>query len=131
MSDEVNYDESAPKSNFENVRVPEGGILKRKEMYEYTTPTNVYDIELFEHQDGTFYAIGIPREGHRLVVYGSNIVDDREMALTILVDKIRREGVDVLFHDEPHDDEPHDGKPRDEQESPEETETEQDEESGE
>ncbi len=85
------------KVNFSNVRVPEGCSLRRKELYEYTTPNNVYDVELYENADGTFYAIGIPRDGHRLVVYGSNIVQSGEMALQILVDKIRREGVDVLF----------------------------------
>jgi hypothetical protein len=85
------------KVNFAKVRVPEGCSLKRKEFYEYTTANNVYDVELYENADGTFYAIGVPREGHRLVVYGSNVVPSGEMALQILVDKIRREGVDVLF----------------------------------
>jgi hypothetical protein len=83
--------------NFAKVRVPEGCSLKRKELFEYTTADNVYDVELFESADGTYYAIGVPRDGERLVVYGSNVVPSAEMALQIVVDKIRREGVHVLF----------------------------------
>jgi hypothetical protein len=85
------------RAGFSRVRIPEGCMLKRKQLFEYTTPHHVYDIELFEQQDGTFYAIGLPRDEERWVVYGSNIVDTAEQALQILVDKIQREGVDVLF----------------------------------
>jgi hypothetical protein len=86
--------------NFSAIKLPEGGILKRKELYQYTSPHNVYNIELFENQDGSYYAIGVPQEGQRLVVYGTNETKSRQMALQILIDKIRREGVETLFGDD-------------------------------
>ncbi|MCL6548755.1 MAG: hypothetical protein K6T30_07575 [Alicyclobacillus sp.] len=75
---------------FADVRLPDGCTLRRKHTFEYTTPDSLYDIELFENTDGTWYAIGVPREGP-LVVYGSNVVGDAVMALQVVIDKIRRE----------------------------------------
>jgi hypothetical protein len=76
---------------FHSVSLPAGHQLRRKELYEYTTQDNVYDVELFENQDGTFYAIGLPREGERLVVYGTNVLPSAHLALKALIDKIGRE----------------------------------------
>ncbi len=77
-----------------SIKVQEGNFLRRKELFEYTTPMNVYDIELFENQDGTYYAVGVPREG-RVVVYGSAIIEDPSLAIQTVVDKIRREGLET------------------------------------
>lgn len=82
-----------PEDWFSSIKVQEGNFLRRKELFEYTTSMNVYDIELFQNQDGTFYAIGVPKEG-RIVVYGSAIVNDRGLALQTVVDKIRRDGME-------------------------------------
>jgi len=94
---------------FYRLRLPEGCNLKRKETYEYTTPDYTYDVDLYENTDGTFYSIGVPRDSERLVVYGSNMMPSAERALQILVDKIKREGMDTLFSspaDAPTGDEP-------------------------
>ena len=71
--------------------VPEGGKLVKKELYEYQTEKGEYDIELFETMDGQFYAIAVPREDERLIIYGSNITASRALALSIVMDKIERE----------------------------------------
>jgi hypothetical protein len=71
--------------------VPEGGKLVKKELYEYQAEKGDYDIELFETMDGQFYAIGIPRDDERLIVYGSNITASKALALSIVMDKIERE----------------------------------------
>ncbi|MCL6515427.1 hypothetical protein [Alicyclobacillus sp.] len=81
---------------WSGVPVPEGCVLRRKQVFEYTTPDDVYRVELFENPDGSCYAIGVPEHSERLIVYGSNVVDSPELALRILTDKIRREG--RLFH---------------------------------
>jgi hypothetical protein len=72
------------------VAVPAGHQLRRKEQYEYTTPEAVYDIEVFEGTDGTWYAVGVPREGDKLVVYGSPVVDSRSEAIGHVLAKIRQ-----------------------------------------
>jgi hypothetical protein len=79
-------------SPFSQVSTPDGCSLRKKEQYEYTTPNNVYNVELFENSDGTYYAIGVPRDSERLIVYGSNISPSAEQALQVLVDKILRDG---------------------------------------
>lgn len=85
---------------FPKVPTPEGCILRRKELYEYITPDNAYDVELYENSDGTFYAIGLPRDGERVIVYGSNVMDTADEAMHILVDKIRRESTIFIAKDE-------------------------------
>lgn len=57
----------------------------------------MYDIELYENTDATFYAIGVPRDTERVVVYGSSVVSSRQVALQSLLDKIAREGMSQLF----------------------------------
>lgn len=86
--------EQAP---FQNVPIPEGSFLRKKEFYEYTTPDNVYDIEVYFNQDDTCYAIGIPREGEKLIVYGTSTVNDAELALKQLLQKIQHQGFDRGF----------------------------------
>lgn len=84
-------DSKQPSMNaFTQIEVPEGTSVRRVERFEYTTPTHLYDIELFEEQDGTFYAIGIPR-ADKVVVFGSNRVPRAEQALQTVIDKIQRE----------------------------------------
>lgn len=82
---------------FQQVEVKEGTFLRKKEFYEYTTPDNVYDIELYINQNGTCYAIGIPRDGEKLIVYGTNEVKNAETALKQLFQKIERQGFDRGF----------------------------------
>ncbi|WDL97961.1 hypothetical protein [Alicyclobacillus sp. ALC3] len=81
------------------VRLPEGSTLVRKHTFEYTTAANMYDLELYEHQDKTWHAIALPRGGSRVIIYGSNVVDTAQMAIQVVVDKIRREGLEAW--DEP------------------------------
>lgn len=82
---------------FQQVSVKPETILRKKEFYEFTTPDNVFDIELYQNQDGTCYAIGIPREGEKLIVYGTNVVSGTAQALTQLIHKIERQGFDREF----------------------------------
>lgn len=76
--------------DFRQVRTPEGCTLKRVHHFEYTTPDQLVDISLYENQDGSYYAIGIPRS-ERVVVYGSQVVQSGTMAMEIVLDKIERE----------------------------------------
>ena len=86
--------ENEPSLPFQDVKTKESHFLRKKDLYEYTTPDNVYDIELFTNQDGTCYAIGIPREGEQLVVYGTNMLPNAQKALAALIQKIDRHGFD-------------------------------------
>ncbi|PWK11331.1 hypothetical protein [Tumebacillus permanentifrigoris] len=76
---------------WHEAEVPEGGTLLRKETYEYQTEKGDYDIEVFENMKGEFYAIGVPRDDERLIIYGSNITTSRALALSVVLDKIERE----------------------------------------
>ncbi|MCL6631578.1 MAG: hypothetical protein K6T63_03020 [Alicyclobacillus herbarius] len=73
---------------FRSVSVPQGTFLRQKLLYEYTTADNIYDVELFVNQDDTYYAIAVPRESERLVVYGSRVLPSAEEALQELIHKI-------------------------------------------
>jgi len=88
------------KEWFSSVKVPSENFLRKKETFEYTTAENIYDIDVFTNQDGTHYAIGVPREG-RVIVYGSAVVDDYPLALQMVIDKIRREGMEKSHKNEP------------------------------
>jgi hypothetical protein len=100
---------SSESSGLSQIQTPSGCTLRRKEQYEYVTPNNVYNVELFENQDGTFYAVGVPRDSQRLIVYGSSIVSSRQHALQMLVDKIQREGSllgeETLHEEDSHEEE--------------------------
>lgn len=85
--------------SWHSVRLPEGCALVRKHSFEYTTAANLYDLALYEHQDGSWHAIALPRGGSRVIIYGSNVVDTAQMAIQVVVDKIRREGLEAW--DEP------------------------------
>lgn len=78
--------------DWKAVVVPEGNTLRRKTSFEYTTLDNTFDLELFENQDGTCYAIAVPRLGP-VVVYGSSIVTGTEHAIRLVIDKIEREKI--------------------------------------
>ncbi len=71
--------------------MPSGCSLLRKEEYEYRTAHNRYRIELFQEQSGAWYAVAVPLEGERLIVYGSPVVASAADALQAVVDKITRE----------------------------------------
>ncbi|MBX6353356.1 MAG: hypothetical protein IRZ10_08450 [Thermoflavifilum sp.] len=70
--------------------LPAGATLRRRETYELTHPTGVYDVEVFQNSDGTWYAIAVPREGERLVVYGSPVCGARAEALKTVMERIDR-----------------------------------------
>lgn len=71
--------------------IPEGGKLLKKELYEYHTEKGEYSIELFETMKGEFYAIAVPNDSEKLIIYGSNITTSRALALSVVIDKIERE----------------------------------------
>lgn len=79
------------KLSFATIEIPSECSLYRTETFEYRTPLGTYDIELFEQQDGQFYAIGLPRYEERVVVYGSNVVSSASLALASLIEKIERD----------------------------------------
>lgn len=76
---------------WNEAEVPEGGALVRKELFEYSTEKGCFDIELYETLKGEFYAIGVPKDDERMIIYGSNITATRAMALSVVMDKIERE----------------------------------------
>jgi hypothetical protein len=76
----------------QSLQLPDGCFLRKKTLYEYTTPDNVYDVELFENEDGTAYAIGIPREGRRVIIFGTPVLPSRERALQAFITKVKSEG---------------------------------------
>ncbi|MCL6592770.1 MAG: hypothetical protein K6T31_02225 [Alicyclobacillus sp.] len=76
---------------FARVSTPAGCVLRRKELYEYTTPDEVYRVELYENPDGSWYAIAVPSQDERLIVYGTPVLPSAQQALQGLVDKIARE----------------------------------------
>ena len=97
MSDSPNHTNMA--AVMAQLRMPEGCSLRRKETFDYVTPGYAYSVELFQNADDTWYAIAVPQESERLVVYGSSVLPSAQHALQALVDKIRREGMDQLFGD--------------------------------
>lgn len=76
---------------FHGIKLPEGSRLRRKEVFEYTTPTHTFDVEMYESQEPTWYAIAVPREAERLMVFGTRELNTPEAAMKSLIDKIRRE----------------------------------------
>lgn len=100
-----------------SLRIPDKCTLRRKETFEYVTPGYLYDVDLFQNADNTWYSIAVPRDSDRLVVYGSSELPSAKLALQALVDKIKREGMDQLFggaapeedEDEGYEDEEYEG----------------------
>lgn len=88
-----------------NLRIPDECALRRKETFEYITPGYSYNVELYQNSDGTWYAIGIPRDSERMVVYGSSVLSSAKLAMQNLIDKIKREGMDQLFGEPQPEDE--------------------------
>ncbi|GAX89883.1 hypothetical protein [Effusibacillus lacus] len=83
----------ANQPNWNEVELPEGSELLRKELYDYNSSKGQYQIELYETPDGRFYAIGTNKDPDaKMIVYGSNVVYDKRMALQTVMEKIEREG---------------------------------------
>jgi len=83
----------AEQPTWKEVELPEGAELLKKEIYEYNSEKGRYLIELFETMDGKFYAIGTDKDPDaKLIIYGSNVVYDKRMALQTVIEKIDREG---------------------------------------
>lgn len=76
---------------WEQIELPSGGELWRKELYHYRIRGNDYEIELFCSQDGAYYAIGTPADKERLVIYGSQVVGSPALALKQALKKINRD----------------------------------------
>jgi hypothetical protein len=89
----------ADANSWTGLRLPEGAQLVKKEVFTYTVREQEFKIELFEQHDGTYYAIGVPENDERLIIYGSSIVNDKRTALQIVVDKIEREAGNLDFLD--------------------------------
>jgi hypothetical protein len=89
----------AESQSWTGVNLPEGAELLKKEVFTYTVRDQEFTIELFEQNDGKYYAIGVPKDDSRLIIYGSNIVDDKRTALQIVVNKIEREAGNLDYLD--------------------------------
>lgn len=78
-------------SNWQSTQIPEGMSLTKKEFFELSHPSGIYEIELFSTHKGECWAIGVPREDTRFIVYGSPVVNHPQDALQIVIQKINRE----------------------------------------
>ncbi|MCY0876687.1 MAG: hypothetical protein OWT28_10540 [Firmicutes bacterium] len=86
-------DKLAAVNRFKDIKLPEGAELWRKENYAYTVAGQPFDIELFASQDDRYYAIGTPADKSRLIIYGSQIVNDELTALQQAIKKINRDAL--------------------------------------
>jgi TATA-box binding protein (TBP) (component of TFIID and TFIIIB) len=77
--------------------IPAGNQFYEKRSFEYTTPNQVYDIEVFANTDGSGYAVAMPQSG-KLVIYGSPNVQSIQEALHIVFQKIEREEARIVLH---------------------------------
>ncbi|WP_018131063.1 hypothetical protein [Effusibacillus pohliae] len=81
------------QATWSEVELPEGAELLKKELYDYNSEKGQFLIELFETIDGKFYAIGTNKNPDaKMIIYGSNVVYDKRMALQTVIEKIEREG---------------------------------------
>lgn len=95
LNNEVEGRNTLGKQNgWQHVKVPNECTLRIKESFEYTTPVNLYDLTAYGNQDGSWYAIALPRDGERVIIYGSNVMPTAQMAIQVVVDKIHREGLE-------------------------------------
>lgn len=78
-------------SDFHKLTLQPQAQLLRKELFHYDLNGQTFIIELFERQDGLFYAIGTPTDDTRLFVFGSSLVADKALALRQAIHKIDRE----------------------------------------
>jgi hypothetical protein len=85
-------------SDFHDIKLQPHAQLLRKELFHYELNAQTFVIELFERQDGLYYAIGTPTDDTRLFVFGSSVVTDRAIALRQAIHKIDREvlGLDIF-----------------------------------
>ena len=77
--------------NWKNVKLRAESELLRKENYVYRVEGVEYAIELFETIEGKFYAIGLPTDPTKLIIYGSSVVDGAKIALQQTIQKIDRD----------------------------------------
>ncbi|MFC4766129.1 hypothetical protein [Effusibacillus consociatus] len=81
------------KNTWHTVELPEGAELLKKELYDYNSEKGRYQIELFETIQGKFFAIGTDKDPDaKMIIYGSNVVPDKLMAIQTVIEKIEREG---------------------------------------
>ncbi|MDB5083531.1 MAG: hypothetical protein JWN30_417 [Bacilli bacterium] len=78
-------------SNWLEVKLPADISLTKKEVFELSHPSGTYEIELFTSHNGECWAIGVPKNDAKFIVYGSPIVGNTKQALEIVIDKISRE----------------------------------------
>ena len=76
---------------WKKVDLHEQAELLKKEQYVYRIEGVEYAIDLFATQQGKFYAVGLPSDSAQIIVYGSAIVDDAEVALHQAIQKINRD----------------------------------------
>lgn len=101
------------EDGWQHVKVPNECTLRIKQSFEYTTPVNLYDLTAYGNQDGSWYAIALPREGERVIIYGSNVMPSAQMAIQVVVDKIHREGLEGWTPQEEEDEEEEDEEDED------------------
>lgn len=81
-------------NSWHSVELPEGAELLKKEWFDYNSEKGQFQIELFETSTGKFFAIGTPKDpAAKMIIYGSNVMDDKVKALQIAIDKIERDGL--------------------------------------
>ncbi len=85
-------------NTWKTIKLREGAELLRKEQYLYRIADQEFTIELFETSKDEYYAIGVPVNTDKLMIYGSSIVNDPVKALNQTIRKIDRdaENLDIL-----------------------------------
>lgn len=79
--------------SFKDIDLHPDAELWRKESFVYTIAGEPFDLELFSSQDGRYYAIGMPADKSRLIIYGSQIVDSEAIAIDQTIKKINRDSL--------------------------------------
>jgi hypothetical protein len=83
----------ADQPTWHGAELPEGAELLKKELFDYNSEKGQFQIELFETVRGQFYAIGTNKDPDaKMIIYGSNVVSNKLMALQTVIEKIEREG---------------------------------------
>ena len=86
------------ENNWKTLNLHEGAELFRKEQFLYHIADQDYTIELFESIKGEYYAIGLPANSDKLMIYGSSIVNDPVKALQQTLRKIDRDAENLDIH---------------------------------
>jgi hypothetical protein len=78
---------------WREVELPEGTELLRRELYDFNSEKGQFQIELFETINGKYFAIGTEKDPDaKMIIYGSDITNDKRKALQVVIEKISREG---------------------------------------